>query len=214
MPLDYKKTQKELYRPGLTPSLIDVPEMTFIAVDGHGDPNTSPDYQAAVEALYGLSYTIKMSPKSGDAPEGYFDYVVAPLEGFWNVDDDTFRGDRPIADKSTFTWTSAIRQPEFVTDSVFAWAKETLSKKKPGLDLSKAYLWTFTEGLCAHVMHIGPYDTELSTVRTLTAFIEESGHTTDIGAHRRHHEIYLSDPRKSTPEKMRTVIRHPITTLR
>jgi hypothetical protein len=209
MSIDFKKTQKELYAPSARPGIVHVPEMIYIAVDGHGDPNTSDEYQAAVEALYNLSYAIKMSHKSGNAPEEFYEYVVPPLEGFWNVNDDAFIGDGMISDKSKFAWTSVIRQPEFVTQRVFEWAKDTVAKKKPALDLSGTYLWTFTEGLCAQIMHIGSYDTESATIKTLTAFIHESGCKTDM-SDRRHHEIYLSDPRKTAPEKLKTVIRHPI----
>src|SRR5690554_2254598 len=144
---DFKKEYKELYQPKTVPSIVEVPEMLFIAVDGQGDPNTSPVYQEAVQVLYGLSYTIKMSPKSGNAPQGYFDYVVPPLEGLWwggDINLDTMT----ITDISTFSWTMMIRQPEFVTEEVFAWAKETLAKKKPELDPTKVRLMQFTEGLC------------------------------------------------------------------
>ncbi|MDR0948766.1 MAG: GyrI-like domain-containing protein [Lachnospiraceae bacterium] len=209
MPIDFKKTQKELYVPGGKPIIVDVPEMIYLAVDGHGDPNTSTTYQAAVEALYSLSYAIKMSYKSGNAPEGFYEYVVPPLEGFWKVGDDVWQHESAIADKSKFVWTSVIRQPEFVTHSVLEWAKEITAKKKPALDLSGVYLWTFTEGLCAQIMHTGSYDTESATIQTLTTFIQESGYKTDI-TDRRHHEIYLGDPRKTAPEKLKTVIRYPI----
>jgi hypothetical protein len=206
LPVDYKKTQKELYVPGAKPYIIDVPEMIYIAVDGQGDPNTSEEYQAAVETLYGLSYTIKMSKKGSTVPEGYFDYVVPPLEGFWSIGG----GTSAVTDKSGFHWTSVIRQPEFVTEDVFSLAKEKLAKKKRGPDLAKAYLWCFAEGLCAQVMHTGPYDSETATVQTLTEFIRQSGYKTDISDRRRHHEIYLGDPRRTAPDKLKTVIRHPV----
>jgi hypothetical protein len=210
MPIDFKKTQKALYAPSTKPGIVDVPEMTYIAVDGHGDPNTSAQYKAAMEALYSLSYTIKMCYKSGNAPEDFYEYVVPPLEGFWTVGDNAFLGDGAISDKSQFAWTSCIRQPEFVTQSVFEWAKDTVAKKKPAVDLSGAYLRTFTEGLCAQIMHIGSYDTESATIQALTAYIRESGCKTDINDIRRHHEIYLGDPRKTSPDKLKTVIRYPI----
>jgi hypothetical protein len=210
MPIDFKKTQRELYAPGTKPGIVEVPEMIYIAVDGHGDPNTSVEYQAAMEALYSLSYTIKMSYKSDDAPDNFYEYVVPPLEGFWTVGEGAFLGDEAIADKSLFAWTSCIRQPEFVTQRVFEWSKDIVAKKKPALDLSGAYLWTFAEGLCAQIMHIGSYDTEPATIQTLTTFIQESDCKTDINDIRRHHEIYLGDPRKTAPEKLKTVIRHPI----
>jgi hypothetical protein len=207
MPIDYKKTEKELYLPKTTPSIIDVPAMTFIMVDGVGNPNTSEAYKTALEILYGLSYSIKMSKKGGSAPDGYFDFVVPPLEGLWWLKDDHAPD---FSDKDKYCWTSMIRQPDFVTPDVFAEAKAALSKKKPELDISIARLERFTEGLCAHVLHIGPYDDEPETIKALEQFITESGCLSDISGTRRHHEIYLSDPRKVAPEKNKTVIRHPI----
>ena len=207
MPIDYKKTEKEFYMPKTTPSIIDVPTMTFIMVDGTGNPNTAEAYKTAVEILYGLSYSIKMSKKSSFAPDGYFDYVVPPLEGFWWLKDDQ---SPDFSDKDKYCWTSMIRQPDFVTSDVFAEAKASLSKKKPELDISIARLERFTEGLCAHVMHIGTYDEEPKTIEGLEHFITESGYQNDISETRRHHEIYLNDPRKVVPEKNKTVIRHPI----
>jgi len=204
MPIDYKKTEKELYFPKTTPSIIDVPEMTFIVVDGKGDPNTSPEYAAAIELLYGLSYSIKMNNKS------VLEYVVPPLEGFWEAGDCFIGGGAPITDKAKFVWTSVIRQPEFVTDEVFEAAKTVLAKKKPKLDISLARLEKITEGLSVQVMHIGSYDNEHETVLALDNFASENGYIIDINEKRRHHEIYLSDPRKVAPEKMKTVIRHPI----
>ncbi|MDR0919493.1 MAG: GyrI-like domain-containing protein [Oscillospiraceae bacterium] len=209
MPIDFKKTEKELYQPKTVPSIIDVPEIVYFAIDGQGDPNTSAAYQSAVEALYSLSYTIKMSYKSGNQPSGFYEYVVPPLEGFWTVGDD-FYDEQSIADKSKFLWTSVIRQPEFVTEEVFGWAKETLANKKPNVDTSKVYLWKFSEGLCVQIMHIGSYDTESITIQKLTEFTEKSGYQIDMSENRRHHEIYLGDPRKTVPEKLKTVIRHPI----
>ena len=208
MPIDFKKTEKELYMPKTTPSIVDVPEMTFIMVDGSGNPNTSEEYKNALEILYGLSYGIKMSKKSGTQPEGYFEYVVAPLEGLWWYKDGGVITD--ISDKDSFCWTSMIRQPDFVTAEAVDLAKFALSKKKPGLDLSIARLEKFTEGLCAQIMHIGSYDNEPVTTAILEKHIEESGYRTDFTAARRHHEIYLGDPRKTAPEKLKTVIRYPI----
>ena len=204
MVIDYKKTEKELYLPKTTPSVIDVPRMTFITVEGKGDPNTSEEYTAAVELLYGLSYTIKMGNKS------ILQYVVPPLEGLWSVDDDFKGGGAAINDKSKFIWTMMIRQPDFVTTNIFEAAKFTLAKKKPNLDISKAKLETITEGLCVQVMHIGSYDDEPATVAVLDGFAIENGYVLDINDIRRHHEIYISDPRKSAPEKLKTVLRHPI----
>lgn len=173
--IDYKKTQKEFYQPKTTPSIVDVPEMLFLMVDGKGDPNTSAGYANALEVLYGLSYAIKMSKMGGNQPSGYFEYVVPPLEGLWSLDDGgLFKGaGEAIADKSKFVWTSMIRQPEFVTPEVFEAAKAALAKKKPQLDTSLVRLERFTEGLCAQVMHIGPYDDEPATIAVLMQFIAE-----------------------------------------
>jgi hypothetical protein len=192
--------------------LIDVPTMRFIMVDGKGNPNTGAEYTAAVEMLYGLSYTIKISKKGAATPKGYFDYVVPPLEGLWSVDDGgAFTGNGAmIEDKDLLVWTSMIRRPDFVTPDVFGWAVETLAAKKPNLDLSRARLEEFTEGLCAQILHIGPYDDEPATVATLERFITESGHRTHMSDTRKHHEIYLGGPRKTAPDKLKTIIRHPI----
>jgi hypothetical protein len=201
MPCDFKKEYKNLYVPKTTPGIVEVPSMKFIMIDGAGDPNTSEVYQNAVEVLYGLSYAIKMSKNSGKQPEGYFDFVVAPLEGLWQGE---------VSDKSAYTWTSMIRQPDFVTEIVFEQAKEVLAKKKPQLDLSIARLENFTEGLCAQVLHIGSYDSESVTLASLDQFAADSGYRLDFSETRRHHEIYLTNPRNSAPEKLKTVLRHPI----
>lgn len=206
--IDYKKTEKHLYQPK-APAIVEVPEMVFFAVDGQGDPNTSAAYAEAIELLYGLSFTVKMSKMGGETPAGYFDYVVPPLEGLWWTDQPGFDG-RGQVDKGQFHWTSMIRQPEFVTEEVFAWAKGSLARKKPGLDLSKARFWRWTEGLCAHILHVGPYDAEPATIDKLTLFIGEQGCVPDLSGQRRHHEIYLGDPRRTAPERLRTVIRHPV----
>lgn len=205
--LDYKKQFKELYQPPTKPTIIDVPEMFFFAVNGTGDPNTSPDYKEAMEILYGLSFTVKMSKMNGTQPEGYFDYVVAPLEGLWRQEGIC---GIDFSRKDSFIWTSMIRQPEFVTDAVFESAKAALSKKKPHLDLSKARLMRFTEGLCVQIMHKGIYDDEPESVEKMHRFAEENGYAEDFSESRLHHEIYLSDPRKCAPERLKTVIRHPI----
>ena len=208
MAYDFKKEYKDLYAPKTAPSVIDVPEMTFIMVDGKGNPNTSAEYKAALEVLYGLSYGIKMS-KMGDAqPDGYFDFVVPPLEGLWWSADGGVITD--ISDKDGFCWTSMIRQPDFVTAEAFEKVKSAVSKKKPDLNLSLARLVKYTEGLCAQVLHIGSYDDEPRSTTALDQFIAESGYATDFSDTRRHHEIYLGDPRKTAPEKLKTVIRYPI----
>jgi len=209
MAFDYKKEYKDLYQPKTNPSIIKVPEMIFIAIDGKGDPNTSSEYKEALEILYGLSFTIKMSKMSGTQPEGYFEYVVPPLEGLWYVDDVKFDGTN-ITNKSQFCWTSMIRQPEFVTEKVFENARNTLSKKKRELDLSKAKLIKMTEGLCVQIMHKGSYDDEPESIAKLREFAEKNGYTEDISDTRFHHEIYLSDPRRCASKNLKTVIRHPV----
>ena len=206
--IDYKKAEKHLYLPK-APAIVQIPEMVFFAVDGQGDPNTSAAYAQALELLYGLSFTVKMSKMGGEEPEGYFDYVVPPLEGLWWTEAPDFDG-KPPADKNDFRWTSLIRQPDFVNEEVFAWAAERLAKKKPELDLSKARFLRWEEGLCAHLLHIGPYDAEPASIDRLTEFLREQGCAPDFTDTRRHHEIYLGDPRRTAPEKLKTVIRHPI----
>jgi hypothetical protein len=210
MPIDYKKSEKQYYQPKTTPSLIQVPKMVFIAVDGKGDPNTCEAYKNAMELLYGLSYSIKMSKMSGTQPQGYFEYVVPPLEGLWWSEGEYFDGKTVMPEKDKFCWTSMIRQPDFVTQEVLEQAKEVLLKKKPLLDLSLARLISFTEGLCVQVMHIGSYDDEPMTIATMEQYAIENGYVIDINDTRRHHEIYLSDPRRVPSEKLKTVIRHPI----
>ena len=217
--LDYKKAYPDLYLPKTKPSVIDVPAMGFIMVAGKGDPNEeNGEYQRAVGILYGLAFTIKMSKLSSSQPDGYFDYVVPPLEGLWWNEGEPFNG-ITVNDKSAFSWISMIRQPEFVTPEVFAWAADEASRKKPELDMSLARFETWHEGLCAQVMHKGPYDDEPATIIALDRFIEEQGYASDFSDDqeafpiaRRHHEIYLGDPRRSKPENMKTVIRHPIRT--
>lgn len=205
---DFKKEYKDLYMPKTEPSIVTVPEMKFIAVRGSGDPNTSAEYKQAMEILYGLSFTIKMSKMSGSQPDGYFEYVVPPLEGFWSVDDGIFDG-LNITDKSKFHWISVIRQPDFVTESVFEQARAEAEKKKK-TDMSKAEFITVSEGLCVQSMHIGSYDSEPSTILKMREFAEKNGYSEDLSDTRLHHEIYLSDPRRCAPERLKTVIRHPI----
>ena len=207
--LDYKKEFKDLYQPKIKPSLVDVPEMTFISVNGSGNPNTSIEYKDAIEVLYGLSFTIKMSKMSGNRPEGYFEYVVPPLEGLWFSDGISYDG-MNVSDKNKFKWISMIRQPEFVTDEVFENAKTALARKKPLLDLSKAKLEKIHEGLCVQVMHKGSYDSEAGSIKKIKDFISSNGYTEDFSDVRFHHEIYLSDPRRCAQVNLRTVIRHPV----
>jgi hypothetical protein len=208
MAFDFKKEYRTLYAPTTKPSVADAPEMTFIMADGKGDPNTSAEYKAALEVLYGLSYGVKMSKMGGAQPEGYFDFVVPPLEGlWWNADGGVITD---ITDKDKFYWTSMIRQPDFVTSEVFENIKAAVAKKKAGLDLTLARLQKFSEGLCAQILHIGPYDDEPRSAAVLERFIAVSGYSADFTNQRRHHEIYLNDPRKTAPKKLKTIIRYPI----
>lgn len=208
---DYKKEYKDLYMPKNTPSIIDVPKMIFIMVDGKGNPNTSKEYANAMNVLYGLSYTIKMSKMGNNSIKGYFDYVVPPLEGFWDGIDGYFDfANMAVIDKDKFVWTSFIRQPEFVTKEVFDWALKELKIKKPDLDYSKVRYEIYEEGLCVQIMHIGPYDTEKESIEKLNKYIDENGYINDFSDIRRHHEIYLGDPRKTKKENLKTVIRHPV----
>ena len=204
---DYKKKYKEFYLPPAKPQVVDVPEFCMLAVDGKGNPNTAEAYQKALEMLYGISYCIKMSRKQ---PEGYFDYVVAPLEGLWWLEGEAAYDGQSPSDKDQFCWTSMIRQPEFVTESVLEGAKAELARKKPNVDTSAARLLHWKEGLCVQMMHIGSYDDELVSVRQMETYMQEQGYRADFSSLRRHHEIYLSDPRKTVPEKLQTVIRHPV----
>ncbi len=207
MAFDFKKEYKEFYLPKGKPSLITVPPMNFIAVRGQGDPNLpGGEYQAALNVLYALAFTLKMSKLGDRRIEGYFDYVVPPLEGFWRQ-----RGTEGIdySRKADFQWLSVIRLPDFVTQADFDWAAETAEKKKK-LDCSAARFTTIDEGLCVQCMHLGPYDDEPATVAKMDAFLSEAGCENDFSETRLHHEIYLSDPRRTAPEKLRTVIRHPV----
>lgn len=183
-------------------------------VDGKGNPNDNEgEYKPAVELLYALSYTIKMSTKNNFTPEGYYDYVVAPLEGLWWMNNTT---DKDYQQKDKYCWTSLIRQPEFVTQGVFSWAQSQVKIKKPNLDVTKARLETLTEGLCVQVMHHGPYDEEPKTIAKIDAFLIEHDFLNDVGStlpngsFRTHHEIYLSNPLKTKPESMKTILRHPV----
>ncbi len=205
--LDYKKAFKELYNPKTTPSLIEISEMKFLQIDGKGDPNdVGGDYQQALELLYALAYTIKMSPKSGNAPKDYFEYVVPPLEGLWWLDGDP---ETDLKDKSKYCWTSMIRQPEFVTDEVFLSAAETVQRKK-GLNTDKARLVTFKEGLCVQCMHLGSFDDEQASFAKMKEFMQQNGLIHEPSQIGRHHEIYLADPRKTEPSKRKTILRFPV----
>lgn len=202
---DFKKQFKDLYLPKSTPSLIEVPSMRFLSIDGSGDPK-SPEYQNAVGALFALSYTIKMSRKAGIEFDGYFDYVVPPLEGLWWVSEGLFEFDK----RDNWLWTSMIRQPDFVTDDVFYRALEQCRRKKPDIDFSKVSLKTFEEGLCVQVMHTGPFMTEPETVNLMKSFMAQNNLVDDTGNVRKHHEIYLSDFNKTDVQKLKTILRHPV----
>ena len=199
--------------PKKTPSIIEVPKMNFIMVKGKGDPNTSIEYKNAMEILYGLSFTIKMSKLSKDPLdkiEGYFEYVVPPLEGLWWIENEDFDG-LNITDKNNLSWYSMIRQPEFVTKEVFEKAKEKLKIKKSDIDFSNTYFKEIQEGLCVQIMHMGSYDDESISIEKMNSFIKENGYENDFSKQRLHHEIYLSDPRRvKNINNLKTVIRHPI----
>ena len=207
MAFDYKKEYKEFYMPKNKPGIVDVPTMNYIAVRGKGDPNAEDgEYKAAIGLLYGIAFTIKMSYKGNYKIDGYFDYVVPPLEGFWwqnGVDGVDY------AHKENFEWISLIRLPGFVTQKDFEWAiAEATEKKKT--DFSKVEFLTYNEGLCVQCMHVGSYDDEPATVAVMHEYAEQNGYELDITDARYHHEIYLSDPRKCDPAKLKTVVRHPI----
>ena len=189
------------------PSIVTVPPMNYLAVRGHGDPNAEDgEYKEAIGLLYGIAFTIKMSKKGSRQIEGFFDYVVPPLEGFWWQDGVS---GVDYARKENFNWISVIRLPDFVTKADFDWAIEEATRKKK-TDFSKVEFMQVDEGLCVQCMHIGSYDDEPATVELMHQFMSEQGYELDINDTRRHHEIYLSDARKVAPEKLRTVIRHPI----
>ena len=207
MAFDFKKEYKEFYMPKGKPEIVTVPKANYIAVRGKGNPNDEGGaYQQAVGILYAVAYTLKMSYKTDYRIEGFFDYVVPPLEGFWWQDG---VGGIDYSDKSTFNWISVIRLPDFVTQKDFDWATGEAEKKKH-LDCSKAEFLTIDEGLCVQFMHIGPFDDEPATVSMMNAYLLENGYENDFSGSRLHHEIYLSDARKVAPEKWKTVIRHPI----
>jgi hypothetical protein len=205
--LDYKKEYTDLYVPKAEPALIEIPEINFVAVEGKGNPNdTEGEYRNAIGLLYAIQYTIKMSKKGGHVPAGYFDYVVPPLEGFWRAGQDT------IEDKSTYVWKSIIRLPEFVNETIFTWACDEAEKKK-GLETGKAKYIKIKEGLCVQCMHLGSFDDEQRTIKLIDNYIEENRLVKDINEKRWHHEIYLSDPKKTEASKMKTVLRIPVKSL-
>ena len=209
MAFDYKKEYREFYMPKNRPEIVNVPPMNYIAVRGEGNPNEENGaYQQAISVLYAVAYTLKMSHKTDHKIEGFFEYVVPPLEGFW------WQGaqqteDMDYSKKDAFKWISVIRLPDFITQKDFDWAVETATKKKK-LDCSVAQFMTIDEGLCVQMMHLGSFDDEPETVALMDEYIEQKGYVNDINASRLHHEIYMSDARKVAPEKWKTVIRHPI----
>ena len=207
MAFDFKKEYRDLYQPKTKPAIVEVPRMRFLAVQGAGDPNEEGGaYKKTLELLYGVAYTLKMSYKTEHAIPGFYEYVVPPLEGFWWQPD--VQGVN-YSDKAAFNWVSAIRVPEFVNEAEFSWAISAATAKKK-LDFSPVKLIEIEEGLCVQCMHVGPYDDEPATVSAMHEFAELQGYEPDFSDTRRHHEIYLSDPRKADPVKMKTVVRHPI----
>ncbi len=207
MPFDFKKEYKELYMPKNKPEIIVVPSTNYIAVRGHGNPNDEGGtYQQAIGVLYAVAYTLKMSHKTDYKIDGFYEYVVPPLEGFWWQDN---AEGADYGNKDTFNWISVIRLPDFITPKDFDWAVETATKKKK-LDCSSAEFLTVDEGLCVQMMHLGSFDDEPVTVAIMDKFLEENGYVNDLNDIRLHHEIYLSDVRKVPSEKWKTVIRHPI----
>jgi len=204
---DYKKEFKEFYMPKNKPGIVKVPPMNYIAVRGSGNPNEEgSEYKKSIALLYGIAFTIKMSKKGSRQIEGYFDYVVPPLEGFWWQEGKT---DIDYGQKADFQFISVIRLPDFVTREDFLWAVEEAGRKKK-TDFSKVEFLTYNEGLCVQCMHIGSYDSEPETIQNMHEFMEAEGYELDITKERLHHEIYLGDPRKTAPERLKTVVRHPI----
>lgn len=207
MAFDYKKEFKEFYQPKGKPEILEIPSMNFVAVRGKGNPNDEDgEYKKAIEMLYALSYTLKMSYKGDYKIENYFQYVVPPLEGFWWQEN--IKG-VDLSNKDKFQWISLIRLPDFITKEDFNWGIEEGTKKKK-IDLSKLEFISITEGLVVQMLHIGPYDTEVETVKIMEDYMIENGYEYDFNDSRHHHEIYLSDPRRTAPEKIKTIIRHPI----
>lgn len=206
--LDYKKEYKDLYLPKKKPTLIEVPKITYVTVDGKGNPNTSVEYQEAIELLYGISYTIKMSKMSKDKINGYFEYVVPPLEGFWWFDEAPEK--IGMIDKNNFIWKAMIRLPEFVTTEVFELAKEKLRVKKAHLNIDKAKYEIIDEGKCVQIMHLGSYDNEVESIEKMMAFIKANDLEIDYNQGLFHHEIYLSDPRRCKVDNLKTVIRYKV----
>ena len=207
MSFDYKKEYKEFYLPPKKPVIVTIPKMNYIAIRGKGDPNEEDgEYKRAMSLLYPIAYTLKMSPRNGKETEGYFEYVVPPLEGLWWQESiDGF----DLKRKNLFNWISLIRLPEFFNESDVDWAKEEVKRKKD-LDTSSLEFFTYKEGLCVQMMHIGSFDNEEESVKLMDEFIKKEGFENDFSPLRLHHEIYLSDFRRTAESKLKTVIRHPI----
>ncbi len=207
MAYDFKKEQKEIYRPGNKPCIIELPKMNYIAVKGKGNPNEEDgEYKKAIGMLYPIAYTLRMSYKTDYKIDGYFEYVVPPLEGFWWIKD--LKG-MDITRKDELEWISVLRLPDFVTEEHFNWAKEQVITKK-NINCSKVNFFAYDEGLCVQAMHTGHFDSEIETVEMMNKFLKENGYEEDFESGRMHHEIYITDIRKSAPDKWKTVIRHPI----
>ena len=207
MAFDFKKEYREFYMPKNKPEIVKIPPMNYAAVRGKGNPNAEGgDYQQAISILYAVTYTLKMSYKTDYKIEGFFEYVVPPLEGFWWQD--SIKG-IDHSNKDAFNWISVIRLPDFISERDFAWAVQTATKKKK-IDCSPAEFLTIDEGLCVQIMHLGSFDSEPATVALMENYLKEQGFVNDINEQRLHHEIYMSDARKVAPEKWKTVIRHPI----
>ena len=207
MAFDFKKEYKEFYMPKKKPSIVEIPKMNYIAVRGKGNPNDeNSEYKNSIGLLYAIAFTIKMSYKGTYKIDGYFEYVVPPLEGFWwqeNTNGIDYNR------KEDMNFISVIRLPDFVTEDDFKWAVDEATKKKKQ-DFSKVEFLTYDEGICVQCMHIGSYDNEPETVDLMHKYMEENGYALDITDSRLHHEIYLSDPRRCDESNLKTVIRHPI----
>ncbi len=208
MTFDFKKEYKELYQPKGSPSIIKVPPINYLAVRGHGDPNSEHgEYKQSIELLYAIAFTLKMSYKTSYQIAGFYEYVVPPLEGFWWQNGQ--QGAIDYTNKQTFNFISAIRLPEFIAQTDFAWAiKEATNKKRR--DFSQVEFLSYEEGLCVQCLHKGSYDNEPATINQMHTYIQQNGYILDIANPRYHHEIYLSDPRRTATENLKTVIRHPI----
>ena len=210
MAFDFKKEYKEFYLPPSKPGIVEIPGMNYLAVRGQGDPNAEDsDYKASIGLLYGVAFTLKMSWRSGHPIEGYFDYVVPPLEGFWWQEG---RVGIDYAHKEDFRFLSVIRLPDFVTEEDFLWARAEAAAKK-GADFSRVEFLPLEEGLCVQMLHVGPYDDEPVSIARMEDYLRQQGFRPDFSETRLHHEIFLSDARKVPPERRRTVLRHPIARL-